>query len=163
MVIGQRINTSSAAFIQDDILNDLVQEKNQEKRKPTTDNSKNLRSVLLRADLGCRLVVGLAASIKQLSVEPDDSLFCVLIPKKGDSAQHMQEVLLRAFCFEHDIYVVQVDSAQKLSRLLNRPCDTCVLVQRSTVGNCASEEALIDFCEDHWDDPIAPVVQLPES
>lgn len=138
----------------------------------STDNNKSatqgksLRSVILRADLESRLVIGLPAAIKQLSEKPTDTLFCILVtPKNGDSATtHMQEVLLRAFCFENDIYILQVDSADKLCRLLNvASCDSCVLVQRSTTSavNSPSEESLIDFCELYWDAPTQPVVQLP--
>lgn len=166
MVIGQRIT-----FAQETILNELIAESNNQKnttahiQQETPNPAKNLRSVILRADLEKRLVIGLHAAIKQLSEQPSDTLFCVLItPKKSDSATHMQEVLLKAFCFENDIYILQVDSAVKLGRLLNLPvCDSCVLVQRSqSLVNSAAEESLIDFCEEYWDAPTQPVLQLPE-
>lgn len=131
---------------------------------------KHLRSVVARAHLEARLVVGLAAATKQLTVAPEETLFCILIasPMKSDSATHIQEVLLKAFCFENDIYTVQVDSAEKLGRLLNvASCDTCVLVQKSLSPGkeqqlTSTEESLIDFCEEYWDAPShQPIVQLP--
>lgn len=176
MVIEQRITSEKNEFSQEKILKDLIKKDTkttisteyQQKDISTNSAGKNLRSVILRADLESRLVIGLSAAIKQLSVQPADTLFCLFItPKKGDSATHMQEVLLQAFCFENDIYILRVDSADKLARLLNvTRCDSCVLVQRSTTTGktiVASEEALIDFCEDYWDAPVQPVVQLPES
>lgn len=75
---------------------------------------KNLRLVLEKAQAESRVVVGLSAAIKHLSVAPEESLFCVLAPpKKGDSATHMHEVLLQAFCFENDIYIIQVRLRQR--------------------------------------------------
>lgn len=162
MVIGQRITIET--FDQEKILNDLIQS---DKTSLTTIKSgttgKTLQSVLIRADLESRLIIGLSSAINQLSVQPEETLFCILItPQKGDCATHMQEVLLKAFCFENDIYILQVASAEKLGRLLNvSSCDSCVLVQRSASVNSASEEALIDFCEDYWDAPTQPVVALP--
>lgn len=166
MVIGQRITIET--FDQEKILNDLIQ---LDKTSMTpigsgtkTPTGKTLQSVLIRADLESRLIIGLSSAINQLSVQPEETLFCILItPQKGDCATHMQEVLLKAFCFENDIYILQVDSAEKLGRLLNvSSCDSCVLVQRSaSTVNSASEEALIDFCEVYWDAPTQPVVALP--
>lgn len=75
------------------------------------DNSvgRNLRTVLKNAQAESRVVAGLSAAVKQLDMEPEETLFCVLAPpKKGDSATHMHEVLLQAFCLENDIYIIQV-------------------------------------------------------
>lgn len=69
----------------------------------------NLRTVLRKAQSESRVVVGLSEAVKNLSELPEEALFCVLAPpKKGDSATHMHEVLLQAFCFENDIYIIQV-------------------------------------------------------
>ena len=170
MVVGQRI-VPNVQFCQEEILKDLLkpvlvlEDKNSVSvSSATVQNSpgKCLRSVVLRAHLESRLVIGLPDAVRQLSVEPEQSLFCILVSKKGDSATHMQEVLLRAFCFENDIYTVLTDSAEKLGRLINNAFGgSCVLVQRSAV-NTPAEESLIDFCEDNWDSPIQPVVPLPE-
>lgn len=169
MVIGQKITGDS--FCQAEILQELIKPVNSVKNidvlpSSSTANSKIttcLRSVLLRAELECRLIIGLPAAVKQLSVEPEDTLFCVVISSR-DSATHMQEVLLRAFCFENDIYTVQADSAEKLGRMLNVFCGSCVLVQKSSTATTSlAEEALIDFCEDYWDAPVQPVVPLPET
>lgn len=165
MVIGQKITGES--FCQAEILQELIKPETATQSSSTVNTKITtcLRSVLLRADLECRLIIGLPAAVKQLSVDPEDTLFCVVISsQKGDSATHMQEVLLRAFCFENDIYTVQADSAEKLGRMLNVYCGSCVLVQKSSTGiTSLAEEALIDFCEDYWDAPIQPVVPLPET
>lgn len=165
MVIGQKITGES--FCQAEILQELIKPETATQSSSTVNTKITtcLRSVLLRADLECRLIIGLPAAVKQLSVDPEDTLFCVVISsQKGDSATHIQEVLLRAFCFENDIYTVQADSAEKLGRMLNVYCGSCVLVQKSSTGTTSlTEEALIDFCEDYWDAPIQPVVPLPET
>lgn len=172
MVIGQRI--TSAPFSQETILQSLINvganttpatgTEQMDRRKSI---GKSVRSVILRADLESRLVIGLSSAIQQLTENASDTLFCILVtPKKGDCATHMQEVLLKAFCFENDIYIIQVDSSEKLARQLNvTSCGSCVLVQRSPTNgeNSATEELLIDFCEEFWDAPTQPVVHLPES
>lgn len=90
--------------------NSVAQNKN---TSADTMNSPNMgtivRSALLRALAEKRVIVGLSEAVKSLSKTPDESLFCFLAPpKKGDSATHMHEVLLQAFCLENDIYIIQV-------------------------------------------------------
>lgn len=158
---------------------------------------RNVRCALKRALYEKRIVVGVAAAVKQLlnrstSVESDtsecsdvsrssdDIIFCVMAPPAaGDSATHMQNILLEAFCYENDIYIVKVDSATKLSRLLgSRTTQTCALIQRpwsdgatsSSSGSeswdeselSAAEAAIVDHCEEFWDVPMPPLVQLPD-
>lgn len=136
-------------------------------RKPT-NLGRTVRNVLLKAQSDKRTIVGVAAAVKTLSSAPEDALFCFLAPpSKGDSATHMQEVLLQAFCLENDIYIIKVDSNEKLSRILGaHTLESCALVQKSwdeteevlTTG----EESLVDHCEAYWDEPNQPVVRLPE-
>lgn len=69
----------------------------------------DLLLVLEVAQRESRVVIGVPAAVKYLSVAPEDSLFCLLAPpKQGDSAMHIQEVLLKAFCLENDIYIIEV-------------------------------------------------------
>ncbi|XP_055688101.1 growth arrest and DNA damage-inducible protein GADD45 alpha [Lutzomyia longipalpis] len=138
-------------------------------RKPT-NLGRTVRNVLLRAQTDKRTIVGVAAAVKTLSSAPEDALFCFLAPpSQGDSATHMQEVLLQAFCFENDIYIIKVDSSEKLSRILGaHTLESCALVQKAwTVDQTeelltAAEEDLVDHCEAFWDAPNQPVVRLPE-
>uniref|UniRef100_A0A2M4AUU6 Ribosomal protein eL8/eL30/eS12/Gadd45 domain-containing protein n=1 Tax=Anopheles triannulatus TaxID=58253 RepID=A0A2M4AUU6_9DIPT len=128
------------------------------------------RKALLQALQEKRLVVGLANAVRSLAKEPDQFTFCFMAPAQEDS--HMHEVLLEAFCLEHDIYIVRVDSAYKLSRL----------VQSSVIASCAlvrklpkklvrkasnsfrrSESILVEHCELFLDDPHKPIVKLPEK
>lgn len=70
---------------------------------------KMVRSTLLRAKSQKRIIFGLSEAIKMLSKKPNESLFCFLAPvKNDDSATHMHEVLLQAFCLENDIYIIKV-------------------------------------------------------
>lgn len=71
--------------------------------------SKAVRNSLWTAQTENRVITGLTAAVKSLSSMPEDALFCFLAPPmKGDTASHMHEVLLKAFCFENDIYIIQV-------------------------------------------------------
>jgi growth arrest and DNA-damage-inducible protein len=68
-----------------------------------------VKCVLLRAQLEQRIVIGLNAAVKSLAVAVEDAVFCFIAPpKQGDAATLMHEVLLQAFCFENDIYVIKV-------------------------------------------------------
>lgn len=159
---------------------------------------KDLEKALKMAQKESRLIIGVSAAVKFLAAAPEDSLFCILAPPKcGDSAGHIQEVLLKAFCFENDIYIVQVcvtlfvfdfqfklleswlipnsfslqvDSAERLSSLLNIGSpETCMLIQKSRLNGSSEEilsyveDAIIDFCEENWDAPKQPVIQLPNT
>lgn len=149
---------------------------------------------LLRAVYEKRVVVGVAAAVKELlsnataSAEAGgaagDVVFCVLAPAAaGDSAMHMHTTLLEAFCYENGIYIVKVDSARKLTRLLNaRQTQTCALIQSAwrddvedggggggggkqqqqlEVALTVAEEAMADHCEEYWD-MQQPIVHLPD-
>lgn len=132
-----------------------------------------VRSALVDAMNEDRLVLGLLDSVKTLAKAPEDSLFCIMAqPEIGDSATHMHEVLLEAYCYENGIYIIKVDSSSKLCRIIGTSeMESCVLVQKSmaTSGHddvdhySDVEDLLVDHCEAHWDVPIQPIVQLPES
>lgn len=131
------------------------------------------RKALLSALEEKRLVVGLPSAIRSLGAEPDQFSFCFLAPLENDeSGGHLQEVLLEAFCFEHDIYIIRVDSADKLSRLVQSPVvASCALVRklpakmmrRMSSAYRRSVSILVEHCELYWDEPHKPVVKLPEK
>lgn len=150
-----------------------------------------LRNALLEAGNEHRLMAGLKNAIKTLSQIPEETLFCVMAATsdKTDSATHINQVLLEAFCYENDIYVLKVDSASKLGRILtnlsnenSENIDSCCLIQKtlSVVSKeCdekssreydyeeekenlnAHEAELVDYCEAFWNAPQLPIVQLP--
>lgn len=142
-----------------------------------------VKCALERAQQENRVVIGLGSVIQALSDAQEDAVFCIMAPPKvGDSATHMHETLLEAFCYENDIYVIKVDSSKKLSRILgSSDMEFCALIQRpwtsdddaSSSNECQapattmqlnltlSEEALIDHCEEFWDSPKQPVIGLP--
>lgn len=123
-----------------------------------------------------RLIVGLSQAIKTLSTDPEDTMFCILAqPKPGDSAAHMQVILLEAFCYENAIYTIQVDDMEKLSNIVGAPKpENCVLMQRYKHETTDSkqplklkifdlEEKLSDHCEDYWDAQHKPIIRLPDE
>lgn len=70
-----------------------------------------IKSVLRRACVEKRFTVGLLPAIQYLSKNSNGALFCFTSEAApGDSATHMQEVLLQAFCVENDIYVIKVSN-----------------------------------------------------
>lgn len=135
------------------------------------------RTALKNAKQQDRLVVGLTPAIKTLSNDPDDTMFCFLAqPKPGDSAAHMQTILLEAFCYEHGIYTINVDDTSKLAAIVGVKAGTsCVLMQRYKHNIDVDvkqplrlrifdlEERLIDHCEDYWDAQYKPTIRLPDD
>ena len=125
------------------------------------------RSVLLRAIVEKRVIIGIPSAIQILSKTPENSLFCFLAQSKNpDSATHMNEILMEAFCYENDIYIVKVDSDEKLSRILGSNClQTCALIQKSYLADhteqlTAAEDTLVNHCEEYWDFPNK-IMELP--
>ncbi|XP_065086259.1 growth arrest and DNA damage-inducible protein GADD45 alpha-like [Ochlerotatus camptorhynchus] len=141
----------------------------------TVGIGQNVRSTLVKAHAESRVVVGMANAIRSLTENPNNYQFCFMVPPQhNDSGAHMQEVLLEAFCFENDIYIIKVDSAEKLSRLLgSSDLASCALVNKpinhsttnagSELQFSRSENILIDHCELHWDEPVKPIIKLPEK
>ncbi|XP_058831624.1 uncharacterized protein LOC131690110 [Topomyia yanbarensis] len=129
------------------------------------------KHALLLANIEKRLIMGLSDAISSLAKTPEEYLFCFMAPSQpGDSATHMHEVLLQAFCFEHDIYIIKVDSTEKLSRLLgSSTLQSCALIQKNWSADHRTEllskveDQLVDYCEEHWDSPIKPTVRLPDK
>lgn len=122
-----------------------------------------------------RLIVGLSQAIKTLSNDPEDTMFCILAaPQPGDSASHMQVILLEAFCYENGIYTIKVDDMEKLSNIVNAPkLENCVLMQRYKHETDSKqplklkffdlEEKLSDHCEDYWNAQHKPIIRLPDE
>ncbi|XP_026491894.1 growth arrest and DNA damage-inducible protein GADD45 alpha [Vanessa tameamea] len=141
--------------------------------------SQCIRTVLRRACVEKRLTIGLLPAIQYLSKNTNGALFCLTAAAPpGDSATHMQEVLLQAFCDENDIYVIKVDSENKLKRLLGfckTPMDfSCILVHYPYADPFSdsqeidlsilseAEKDLIDHCDTNWGTQM-PVIKLPEK
>lgn len=126
----------------------------------------SVRTTLVNALAEGRTVIGMANAIRRLREDPQQFVFCFMAPSsvEQDSGSHMQQVLLEAFCFEHDIYIIKVDSAEKLSRLVqSNELAWCALVQKGPKKETRSENILIDHCELYWDEPLKPVIKLPEK
>lgn len=129
---------------------------------------------LLEAQKENRLVCGLdnvSIFLKEID-QPENSLFFFITPSTEiDSMTHIQEVILQSFCFENDIYIVKLDNSEKLSQILNLEHRvSCALIQKKSANasykenNISNvEKMLIDNCEDFWDEPIQPIIKLPEK
>lgn len=155
--------------------------------KATKSIGEVVRTVLATAMSAHRITLGFSDAIKLLSNTPEEAQFCFLAePKRGDSATHIHEVLLQAFCYEHGIYMIKVDSGQKLAHVLGtmNADETCVLIRNGSATTTieesqndtdditaqlnvsdlsADEDVLVNFCENAWHNSDYCIVKLPES
>lgn len=156
--------------------------------KATKSIGEVVRTVLSMAKSAHRITLGFTDAIKLLSNTPEEAQFCFLAePKRGDSATHIHEVLLQAFCYEHGIYIIKVDSGRKLAHVLGtmNADETCVLIrsgatttttieesqteadeittQLNVSSSTAEEDVLVNFCENAWHNSDYCIVKLPES
>uniref|UniRef100_A0A182P9V9 Ribosomal protein eL8/eL30/eS12/Gadd45 domain-containing protein n=1 Tax=Anopheles epiroticus TaxID=199890 RepID=A0A182P9V9_9DIPT len=168
MVIATKIRTSSIGSTIGDTIDAKLANMYLDSITDKEPIGTTVRRALVTANLEERAIVGLSESINALSKTPEDFLFCFLAAS-GNPANHMHQVLLEAFCFEHDIYIIKVDSAEKLSRMLGtQRIESCALLQKSwsegrTETITDTEDQLVDYCEEHWETPIKPIVKLPEK
>lgn len=151
-----------------------------EKVKSAEKLGESVKRALWQAKDEDRLVVGLSTIVKNLSHKKDEEtpIICLMAqPKAGDYGTHLQEVLLKAYCFENDIYIVHLDSSVKLSRLLDSPeLESCAMIYASCgdsdcegsfldvdYGYTKAENDLVDHCEYYWDAKEQPIIKLPEK
>jgi growth arrest and DNA-damage-inducible protein len=149
-----------------------------ERSKGSSQNiGETVRKTLLEAKEQKKLIFGSNNIANNLS--PIDSLFFFTAPiNQEDHASHLASVLVKAFCMENDIYIIQIDSAEKLSRILgSKSVENSALVMRSKTFNVDdnldeafneesftdNENILIDYCEFFWKEPVQPIVKLPEK
>ena len=138
-----------------------------------------VRTSLIQANLEKRLIVGLAEICRFLAQDKGSiPIFCLMTPpRSGDCATHMHEVLLKAFCLEHDIYIIELDCAEKFNRILDSRFESCALILANPAGDSdcegsfldedfqmtKSERKLVDYCEAHWNDSEHSTIRLPEK
>lgn len=137
-----------------------------EKKKPMVSIGHKICAALWCAQVEERLIIGLNEAVRMLSKSPNNSLFCILAPAPaGNTSTHIQEVLLEAYCYENDIYIMKVNTAERLTRILGtRRPQSCVLIQKSPTNAAditAIEGELIDYCEEIWNEPNATPISLP--
>jgi growth arrest and DNA-damage-inducible protein len=139
-----------------------------------------VKKALVQAKIEHRLIVGLSQIGRFLAQDQVNiPIFCLMTPPRtGDCATHMHEVLLKAYCLENDIYIVELDSAEKFNRILESPqFESCALICANPAGDSdsegsfldedfqmtKSERKLVDYCEDHWNDSEHSTIRLPEK
>lgn len=146
----------------------------------TNQTGSLVKKALLHAKIEKRLIIGLTQIGRFLAQDQVNvPIICVMAPAKtGDYATHMHEVLLKAYCLEHDIYIMQLDNAEKMNRILDSSrFESCALICTNPAGDsdCEGsfldqdyqmtkiEKQLVDFCEDHWNDAEHSTIRLPEK
>lgn len=143
---------------------------------PQPNIGDTVKQTLIEAKAAKKVTLGFDNIIGKLT--PIESLFFFVAPNRnGDHVTHMHEVLIKAFCLENEIYIIQVDSAEKLGQLVgSNTSEPCALVQRLTdfqkedvdeafdeENFTSNENILIDYCEHFWKEPVQPIVKLPEK
>lgn len=149
--------------------------------KAGTDQIGSLvRKALVQANIEKRLIIGLSQISRFLARDQTDvPIICLMAPPAtGDYATHMHEVLLQAYCLENDIYIMQLDNAEKLNRILDTSrIESCALICANPAGDSDCEGSfldqdyqmtkiegkLVDYCEDHWNDSEHSMIRLPEK
>lgn len=82
--------------------------------------SASLKHLLLKSQKEGRLTCGIYNCGTLLSKNPDNVMLCILREdSSNDVALNIHFTLIEAFCWENDIPVIKVDSAENLSKLLN--------------------------------------------
>lgn len=139
-----------------------------------------VKKALVQAKIEDRLIIGLAQIGRFLAQDQVNvPIICAMVPpESGDYATHMHVVLLKAYCLENDIYIMQLDSTEKLNRILDQPkFESCALICANPAGDsdCEGsfldhdyemtriERKLVDYCEDHWNDSEHSTIRLPEK
>ncbi|XP_060524086.1 growth arrest and DNA damage-inducible protein GADD45 alpha [Cylas formicarius] len=137
-----------------------------------------LRGALIKAKAERRLICGLLPAIAYLEKSPEDVVLCVLPQTRpGDAANHIQTVLLHAFCYENYIPVLEVDSSQKLATYCgvakksidSGQCNCAIIVrderiqlsENDSIPMSPTEQTLADFYECTIEESPRPVIELP--
>lgn len=139
--------------------------------------SRALHATLTHAKVNRRLICGLLPTIAHLQKSAEDVIFCLLPQARpGDASDHMQTVLLQAFCYENYIPVIQVDNSEKLAAYCGISKSTyqtgciCAIVTRdrslpSTPEDefpmSPPEQMLTNFYERSLEQSSRPVIELP--
>ncbi|XP_018329347.1 growth arrest and DNA damage-inducible protein GADD45 alpha [Agrilus planipennis] len=152
--------------------------KKAKKDSESSNMSGEIQGVLNKAKADQRLICGLSATVSRLEQNPDDVILCLLPSvRPGDSATHMQIVLLQAFCYENYIPVIQVDNSKSLAQMCGMKNSVktgseffCAIVVRDEdelqhkededPPLSPSEKALVDFYERSLNFYPQPVIHL---
>lgn len=122
---------------------------NQNPNRSLMDISAALKGALLQAHKQGRITSGAYECAKQMQVFPDKVMFCILAVDDGNDAMvQMEHVLLEAYCREHHINVVKVDSSEKLRKLVVNDSKknqtfadfSCALVERPKDNTLSGDE-----------------------
>ncbi|OCU00432.1 hypothetical protein XELAEV_18006209mg [Xenopus laevis] len=124
--------------------------------------SRALEEVLVAAQKRDSLTVGVYESAKLMNVDPDRVVLCLLAsdPEHEDNvALKIHFTLIKAFCCDNDINIVQVSGLQRLSEIIDghseansEPSDLhCILVLDSITDSwkCSSWHQISNYCSEY--------------
>jgi len=100
-------------------------------------------------------------------MNPESVTLCLLPDDQNDDiGQNIHSMLLKAFCLENGIFVIKVDSVSKRDKLLDvlqLEQDTdlnCLLIEYPASSMSDSEEILLEFCRQSYEDLPHPFIEL---
>lgn len=138
--------------------------------------SESLKTTLVDAAYGSRLIICLNDCGQLLQRKPESIILCVLPDDKCDDVtMQIHFSLIEAFCLENDILVIKVDSAAKLEKLYrtvrlcrdddgNWPSDfNCMIVEDLANGLSEAEACVLEFGRTTCDMLSRPTIELDVS
>lgn len=145
-----------------------------------------LRDTLICAKKTDRVICGIYESGQKLERDPDNVMLCILPNNDtNDVTLHIHYTLIEAFCWENEIRLIKVDSAEKLAKLLgekkpSRPLNdndiasgritrnstadfNCILVEYPSEDLVEAEEDVVEFHKMTCHLNPQPIVKLAEA
>ncbi|CAH1774861.1 unnamed protein product [Owenia fusiformis] len=142
--------------------------------RDTMDIGASLKETLKSAHETGRTTCGVYECAQVLETNPDNIMMCLLPSSSDDDdvTMHIHFTLIEAFCWENDIRLMRVDSAEKLSKILGktkndneRPTRTedfnCVLVEYPTSETSEFEEDMAEYYKKTCHMNPSPIIALP--
>lgn len=136
--------------------------------------SSAIEKTLVQAKSEDRLVSGIYSSVKNLQLNPELVMLCLLMEAdpSEDVSIHIQHTLIEAYCLEQDIHFLKVSNLDSMGHVLGLPTtDTrnsktdfgCILVQFPKIRSDV-DDFIIDYCDKMVlaDDVFSrPMIDLP--
>ncbi|KAG8454522.1 hypothetical protein GDO86_000949 [Hymenochirus boettgeri] len=135
-----------------------------------------LEEVLMAALKLNSLTVGVYESAKMMNVDPERVILCLLAADpehEDDVALKIHFTLIKAFCCNNDINIVQVSGLKRLSEIISGQTEPrsesndlhCILVSDLLTDSwkCSSWDKITNLCAEHRSrNQLVPFISLTE-
>ncbi|XP_025110473.1 growth arrest and DNA damage-inducible protein GADD45 alpha-like isoform X1 [Pomacea canaliculata] len=146
--------------------------------------SKALAELVRQAIEDGRLTCGLDSCVKVLGSIPEEVMLCLMpVTDPPEPAVIIQNTLIRAFCVENNIRMLNVDSVVKLTLLIHDTISgvckfqpdnmqpsgvesafgySCVLIEYPKHGTSEADETIAFYCKSQQHETSLPYLMLPD-